>query len=132
MLNIWLYYYYYYPILSLWRGDFFHTFLTCSSHPALFEVQFSSELAFREMQTKCESEDGACQLVEWQLKSLGVIIAMRLEPRAPGRVGSKVRKVGWLQTVTTVIVIWKTFKSHRTPALGTISTMFLVKITLSS
>lgn len=48
----------------------------------------------------------------WQLKSLGRTVAMRRKPRAHGRVGSKVRKVGWHQTVTSVIVILKTFKSH--------------------
>ena len=77
---------------------------------------------------KCNLREwiGACQLVWRQLKSLGMIVLMRLKLRAQGRVGSKVRKVGCHQTVTSVIVILKTFESHWTLALGPISIMLSV------
>lgn len=45
-------------------------------------------------------------------EKLGQDCCHETEARAHGRVGSKVRKVGWHQTVTSVIVILKTFKSR--------------------
>ena len=121
-VTIWLYYHCYYPILSLSKRLLPHLPHMQQSFCFIWGLGESWLLE------KCNLREwiGACQLVWQQLKSLGMIVLMRLKLRAQGRVGNKVRRVGWHQTVTSAMVILKTFKSHWTPALGPISIMLPV------
>lgn len=58
------------------------------------------------MQTEWEW-GGAHHLLEWQLNKSGIISPMRLDRKAHGRDGYKVRKGGWYETLTGVVDILK-------------------------